>query len=878
MKPNQEQNLTPIMEQFFQIKRKYEKEILLFRMGDFYEMFGSDAERAAPVLGLTLTSRAHGKSMPRVPLAGVPYHTVERYIKQLIKAGFHVAICDQVEDPKKSKGLVKREVVEVITPGTVLLDDILDHSRNNFLIALSPDEPSRTAIARIDITTGDFETALMDNRLLYHFLDSINPAEIIFPDHLTVETLGTDLSRLKTTWTPYADWKFTAQEGYAKLCLFFNVANLKGYGLEESPPMISAAGAILFYLEDKQVTLDHIRRIRYLRMEDYMLIDSTTRRNLELLEPLNPGETDTSLYALLNRAKTPMGARLLRQWILQPLLDPLKIHQRQSVVHFFYHQDETLENLRRLLAKIGDLERLISKINSRRCNARDLYKLKEILGLLPQIKSCLPEKTDSPLLEQLSAEMVLQDELIEGIEQALKEELPLSITEGGMIREGFSPELDELRGIAFNSKYYIAQMEKNEIEKTGINSLKIRYNKVFGYFIEITKSNLDRAPEEYIRKQTMVNAERYITPELKEYEEKVLHAEEKIFELEGRLFQAIRQAVIDRMASLQSIAIGIAELDLYLNLAFLAKINYYTIPEIVSDDRIIIKNGRHPVVEALLREQQYVPNDVALDTRESQIVIITGPNMAGKSTYLRMVGLLVVMAQMGSYIPAESAQIGVCDRVFTRVGASDNVARGESTFLVEMSETANILNNATPHSLIILDEVGRGTSTFDGLSLAWALVEYLHQQETTRARTLFATHYHELTELEILLPQVANYNVQVKKIANQIVFLRKIVPGSADQSYGIEVAALAGMPRELLERARVILHELEERENKTIRSRHSRRNNNHSKNKELQLSLFSEITDPVHLKISGLKMDTLSPIDAWQFLSQLQQQIKSEGG
>ena len=852
------------MEQYYNIKKKYKNEILLFRMGDFYEMFGEDAKIAAPILGLTLTSRAHGKSMPKTPLAGVPYHAVDKYIKQLLKAGYNVAICEQIEDPKKSKGIVKREVVEVITPGTIINDDFLENKSNNYLISIF-EENNKFGIAQIDISTGEFQTGEFDDsNKLINYIDSIKPAEILIPENFTNNQTLNKLKNLKTTITEFDQWRFNFNEAYFKLTTFFKTQNLKGFGLEHYNLAIITAGVILFYLEEKQQPTNHINKISLLNNSEYMIIDSSTRKNLELISPLNQDDIDTTLFATLDKTKTPMGSRLLKKWIIQPLVNINLILDRQKAITFFYNNSDLIDEIQNILSKIGDFERLLAKINSRRTNARDLLKLASILKIIPDIKANLPQNTSSENLNLIINSLPQYDNLVKLIDESIDENAPLTITEGGFIKKGYNKELDELKQLRYDSKSYIANLEKQEIEKTGINSLKIKYNKIFGYFIEITKAHLDKVPKHYIRKQTMVNTERFITPELKEYEEKILNAEEKIFKLEEELFYEIRSKVLAKIDILQKSASAIALLDVIITLAFIARINYYTKPELDNSDEIVMKKARHPVIETLLNQQQFVPNDVELNTKNKQIIIITGPNMAGKSTYLRMVGLLVILAQMGSYIPADYAKIGIVDRVFTRVGASDNLARGESTFLVEMNETANILNNATNKSLIILDEIGRGTSTFDGLSIAWALVEYLHNNKQIKARTLFATHYHELTELELLLEGVCNYNILVKKVGDDIVFLRKVEPGTADQSYGIEVAALAGMPKKLLDRAKEILHQLEEEENISINKKTKQYNS-----KVQQLTLFKTPTEEIIDKIKRIDINTTTPIQALEILNEL---------
>ena len=802
--------LTPAMEQYMNFKRQHQDAILFFRMGDFYEMFYDDAKEASQLLGLTLTARNHGKTSGNVPLAGVPHHAMEGYLAKLIQLGRKVAICEQVEDPKEAKGVVKRDVVQVVSPGTALSDSMLDQQRNNFLVGLCP-HPDRVGLASVDLSTGDFTLDEVRPDELGDELASLAPAELLLAegdDEGWIESLQAVLPRVAVS--RIEDWHFEAETAYDILTNQLQVQSLKGFGCEDMEAAIRAGGATIAYLRDNQRgAIEHINRLQRKHREQFALIDATAQRNLDLLVNQQDGSRANTLLEVLDRTRTPMGARLLRQWIIQPLKDPELIEARLDAVATLLEQNQDRNALRQLLERIGDLERLMARICCQRANGRDLVALARSLAVTPDISSTLAA-TQSPLLEELrTRELPAVDELVDAILSALVDEPPATLTEGGLIRDGYHQGVDELRRIASGGKDYIARLQSTERERTGIASLKIGYNQVFGYYIEISMANLDKAPAEYHRKQTLTNAERFITPELKEYEEKVLGAEDRLKDLENELFLTLRERTAIWTPQVQQIARALARIDVPSSLAEVAASESYTRPIVDNDPQITIRDGRHPVVERQLRDGRFIPNDVQIDSTGAQILLITGPNMAGKSTIIRQVGLAVLMAQIGSFVPAREAKIGVVDRIFTRVGASDNLARGESTFMVEMNEAANILNNATTRSLILMDELGRGTSTFDGLSIAWAIVEYLHQRRDTHPRTLFATHYHEMTELETHLERVVNFNVQVREEGDRVIFLHRLIPGPADQSYGINVAQMAGMPPEIVARAKEILTRLE---------------------------------------------------------------------
>lgn len=863
---------TPLMEQYLSIKAKHKDAILFFRMGDFYEMFYEDAQIGAQVLGITLTSRAHGKAA-NVPLAGFPHHALDTYLTKMIKAGYRVAICEQVEDPKKTKTIVKRDIIEIVTPGTTFSDDLLESRRNNYLISLLL-KGNICGLAGVDVSTGEFFVSEINKQDLNEQVQSLTPAEIVLSESQQQFVINHLSNSDKFFITTRDDWIFTRDYGYEILTEHFKTVSLKGFGCDDLDAGIAAAGAILNYIKENQKSsLAHISRITRRDNNDYLTIDPTTQKNLELIQSLSNQNKQGTLISILDHTKTAMGGRLLVQWLLHPLAHIKPIKLRLDAIEEFLQKDKIRGTIRDILKYVGDLERLISKITTGRANARDLNALKATLTKIPEIKQTLQEMEAEYVVKSRDNLKELP-EVVNEIEKAIVDDPPLITSEGGLIRQGYNAELDHLREIAFSGKNWIAKLQATERERTGISSLKVKYNKVFGYYIEVTKPHLSKIPQDYTRKQTLVGSERFITPELKEYEEQVLTAEEKIIELEYELFDKLRQLVAQRVTVIQENAALIAQLDCLTNLAEVAQRNNYCKPEIVADDEIIIKDGRHPVVEKLLPcGESFIPNDVHLNNSNDQILIITGPNMAGKSTYLRQVGLIILMAQMGSFVPAKLAKIGLVDKIFTRVGASDNLAGGESTFLMEMNETANILNNATNKSLILLDEIGRGTSTFDGLSIAWSVSEFIHNSPQVAAKTLFATHYHELTELELILPRVRNYNVAVKEWGDKIVFLRKIVRGGCDHSYGIHVAQLAGLPKAVIERAREVLKNLESEElTPNELPKLAIKHNNHE---QQQLDFFAQIENSLREKINEIDPNNITPLEALSFLNELKMFIKN---
>ncbi len=862
---------TPLMEQYLAIKAKHKNAILFYRMGDFYEMFYDDAKVGAEVLGITLTSRSHGKSAD-VPLAGFPYHALDNYLTKMIKAGYRVAICEQVEDPKKAKKLVKRDVVEIVTPGTTFSDEILKSNRNNYLAAVFLKKDS-CGLAAADVTTGEFFVAEFSKEKLREQLLSIQPSEILVAE--TQQSYVQDqLEQIGDAFlSSREDWIFNRDYGYEILIEHFETSSLKGFGCEDLDAGIAAGGAVLNYLKENQKNeLRHINQIRRNYDADFMTVDPTTQKNLELIQSLSQRDNRGTLISVLDQTKTAMGGRKLVNWVLRPLNKEEPIKMRLDAVEEFVQQNSVREELRELLRNIGDLERLISKISTGRANARDLIALKSALRLVPEMQSML-DGAESAYAVNIKQNLHDLSEIVDEIERAIVDEPPLATSEGGLIRRGFNEDLDHLREIAYSGKDWIARLQNTERERTGIPSLKVNYNKVFGYYIEVTKPHLAKVPDDYIRKQTLVNAERFITPQLKEYEEQVLGAQEKIVALEYELFDNVRQMAARHVKEIQQNASLIGELDCLLNFSQIAIDNNYTKPVITSSDEIKIKDSRHPVVEKLLPVgEAFVPNDVYLNNESDQISIITGPNMAGKSTYLRQVGLIALLGQIGSFVPARKAEIGLVDKIFTRVGASDNLAGGESTFLMEMNETANILNNATPKSLILLDEIGRGTSTFDGLSIAWSVAEYLHNASHVAAKTLFATHYHELTELALILPRVKNYNVAVKEWGDKVIFLRKIVEGGCDHSYGIQVAQLAGLPRPVISRAKEVLSNLEADElTPNDIPRLARHQDNALKAKVSQLDFFAEQENKIREALEQIDVNSLTPIEAINKLFELKQ-------
>ena len=803
-------DVTPAMEQYLRFKDEHSDAVLLFRMGDFYETFYDDAKEVSGLLGLALTSRNNGRGGESVPMAGVPHHALDTYLARLIKAGRKVAICEQMEAPQKGKAVVRREVVQVVSPGTALSDNLLDQNRNNYLMGLWV-ESNRLGAAVTDLSTGDFRTMERDVDDLWEVLERISPAEVLAPESWADANEDEMARRMPGTLLVRAeDWHFGFAYAHDLLLEHFRVNSLKGFGCDLLTVGVSAAGAVLAYLKQNQKgAVSHVTRLSRESDSAYMGLDLVTQRNLELISSIQGGRREGTLLSLLDRTCTAMGARTLRAWLSQPLLNVSRIESRQDAVEDFVRHPLRRESVRAALKHVGDLERLMSRICCGRCSPRDLVSLKTSLQSIPGLRDTLDEAAAELLVKARCDGLPDSGELVQLIDRTVVDEPPFQLSDGGIIREGNNAELDELRDAASGGRRWVAELQAKERERTGIPSLKVGYNKAFGYYIEITKAKMDRAPHDYLRKQTLVNAERFITPALKEWEAKILGADERAKELEKELFQQLRGEVEAWVNEVQRTARTVAVVDVLACLAEVAAVNDYVRPEVDESTGIDIREGRHPVVEGLLPAGRFVPNDFFVDGEHEQVLIITGPNMAGKSTILRQIGLIVLLAQLGSFVPARAARVGVVDRIFTRVGASDNLARGESTFLVEMNEAANILNNASPRSLVLLDEIGRGTSTFDGLSIAWAMTEYLHNTASIQPRTLFATHYHELTELEESLPRVKNYSVAVRKEGDNVTFLHRLVPGGCDHSYGIEVARLAGMPRNLIARAREVLCRLE---------------------------------------------------------------------
>jgi DNA mismatch repair protein MutS len=860
-------SLTPLLEQYHQIKQKYHDTILLFQVGDFYEMFYDDAKIVSKALGLTLTARSHGK-YNKVPLAGVPIKALDTYLSRLVSAGFKVAICEQLEAPGLAK-IIKRNVIEVITPGTAMRPALLEDNKNRYLLGIMPDDKNY-GIAFADISTGEFYLAEFKASNLSEEIQKIDPKEIIIPTNC--QSLISH-SQFKIPLTALDGYYFSYDFAYDKLKHHFGIANLTGFGVEDQRLGIQAAGAVLYYLEETQKnTLPHIRKISLYRYSDYLLVDRMTRKNLELTERLSDGASEGTLLSVLERTQTPAGARLLRRWLLAPSMEVETIKARQSSVEEFLKTSFLTKDLSQALGKIGDLERISGRIACERASARDLVALKNFLQVVPDIKNLLA-KSNVPLLKGSHDQIDDFSPIVNRIEKTLVEEPPMVITEGGLIRTGYAQELDEMRNLSRNAKKYIADLQEQERRATGIPNLRVSYNSVFGYFIEVTKSYLNLVPKNYLRKQTVTNAERYITQELKEYETKVLNAEERIKTLEYELFLELRKEIGLAVPKILKLSAILAQLDVLLSLAVVAKENNYAKPGVNEGSEIIIKDSRHPVVERLATEP-FIPNDIKLDTENQQVLLITGPNMAGKSTYLRQAALIVIMAQIGSFVPASDAKIGIVDKIFTRIGASDDLSRGVSTFLAEMNETANILNNATSRSLVILDEVGRGTATYDGLAIAWAVVEYLHTNPTLHPKTLFATHYHELTDIANFLPRVKNYNFTVKEYQDEIIFLRKLVEGKSDRSYGIAVAKLAGLPRAVIDRAKIVLAEFEKGEEFSVKSIPP----DAEGGKEMgdRKSVLSDQPSPILAELQKIDLNQLTPIEALNLIAELQKKMKPD--
>ncbi len=866
---------TPLMTQFYKIKEENPDTILFFRVGDFFETFAEDAKTASKVLGITLTKRANGKAS-HVALAGFPHHAIDTYLPKLVRAGFRVAVCEQIENPKLAKGLVKREVVEVITPGVAFSDKLLDHKNNNYLASIFL-QNDNVGIAFADISTGEFYVYEVSQAFLEEQIHHINAAEILIStEQKGILTPIIEAQNLPVRVTKVDEWIFDSDYADDTLLKQFKTKTLKGFGIENLTTGKIAAGVVLNYLKETQKgKLDHLNKISNYNPSDYMMLDASTRRNLEISFTMQEGKREGSLISILDNTETAMGGRLLKKWITAPLRKLKPILQRQESIEEFFTNKKLRENLKNELREIGDIERLISKVCTGRANPRELINLKTSLKKIPLLKQLLDQAKTSNI-SIINKRLNDLENVVEKLELAISDSPPLSITDGGIIREGYSPELDEIRDISSNAKTWIANMQREERERSKIPSLKVSYNRVFGYYIEISNTHRDKIPENYIRKQTLVNSERYITPELKVYEEKVLNAQETISNLEYNLFNEIRNYIATETEAIQENAKLIAMLDTYLSFAECADNYKYVKPQINELDKIEIKNGRHPVVEQILSHgNKFTPNDCNLSNDDTQIVVLTGPNMSGKSVYLRQVGLLVLLAQIGSFVPADSASIGLIDRIYTRVGASDNITAGESTFLVEMQEAANILNNATSKSLILFDEIGRGTSTFDGISIAWSITEYLHENPNVAAKTLFATHYHELNEMAELFPRIKNYKVDVREYGDKVIFLHKVSKGGADHSYGIQVAQMAGLPLFVVNRAKEILENLEGKELTPYELKKAKLEKNKN-NDDSQFSLFEIKDDSLRKEISDLSINDITPMDALNKLSSLKQKIDED--
>lgn len=880
--------ITPMMQQYLQTKEQYKDCILFYRLGDFYEMFYDDAVIASKELELTLTGKSCGLD-ERAPMCGVPYHAVDSYLNKLVTRGYKVAIVEQVEDPKLAKGIVKREVVRIVTPGTNFSTISLDESKNNYLMSIAYLN-NEFGISIADITTGDYYvTQVCSIRLLLDEINKFLPSEIICNDAFFM--CGTDIddlkNRLNISVFSLETWYFDEELCVQALKNHFNVIDLSGLGITDYACGVIAAGALMQYLmETQKNSLSHLTKIIPYSTEKYMVIDTSTRRNLELCETMREKQKHGSLLWVLDKTKTAMGARMLRSYIEQPLVLKEDIINRQDAIAELNTNLITRDELREYLGPIYDLERLISKIAYRSANPRDLIAFKNSLLMLPPIKELMSD-FKCRLLCSINKDLDTLDDITNLIDSSIFEEPPITIKEGGIIKEGYSEDIDKLRRAKNEGKSWLAQLESEERERTGIKNLKIKYNKIFGYYLEVTNSYKEQVPKEYIRKQTLANSERYTTPKLKELEDIIIGAEDKLFSLEYDLFSDIREKISSQVVRIQTTAKAVAALDVFASLAFVAERNGYVRPNINENGVIEIKNGRHPVVEKMMNENMFVPNDTYLDSDSKRVSIITGPNMAGKSTYMRQTALIVLLTQIGSYVPASKADICVCDKIFTRVGASDDLANGQSTFMVEMTEVANILRNATANSLLILDEIGRGTSTFDGLSIAWAVVEHICSKKLLGAKTLFATHYHELTELEGTLEGITNYCISVKEQGDNIVFLRKIVSGGADKSYGIQVAKLAGVPDTVIERAKKLVSELSNADityrAKSIASNLqpgslSDVNGNGPDIVDLkQMSLFDTVREEdIINELTNMDLEGMTPIDALNKLYSIQNKLKSK--
>ena len=879
--------VTPMMQKYLETKEEYPDCILFYRLGDFYEMFFEDALTASKELEITLTGKSCGLE-ERAPMCGVPFHAVDGYLNKLVAKGYKVAICEQVEDPKLAKGLVKREVVRIVTPGTNTNFQAIDEGRNNFIMCIAYFQ-GKTGISIADVTTGDYYlTEVEDNRKLLDEINKYSPSEIICNDAFLLS--GIDIEELKgrmhVAVYPLEPHFFDEERGRKSLLKHFHVTTLMGMGIEDFPSGLIAAGGLMQYLSDTQKTsLEHITHLYPYLTSKYMLLDSSTRRNLELTETLREKQKRGSLLWVLDKTKTAMGARTLRQFVEQPLIDKSKVEMRLNSVEALSKQAIERDEIREYLNPIYDLERLLGKVSYRSANPRDLIAFRNSLKMLPHIKTLLGDFQDA-LLSEIDGEIDALDDICTLIENAIEEDPPVAIKEGGIIKAGFDETIDKLRHAKTEGKDWLAKLEEEDRERTGIKNLKIKYNKVFGYYYEVTNSYQSMVPDDYIRKQTLANAERYTNARLKELEDMILNAEDKLFSLEYDMFCQLRDAIAGEMERIQRTAKAVAKLDVLASFSFVAERNHYVRPAINEKGVIDIKGGRHPVVEQMISDEMFISNDTYLDNNKYCVSIITGPNMAGKSTYMRQVALIVLMAQIGCFVPAASANIGLVDRIFTRVGASDDLASGQSTFMVEMNEVANILRNATVNSLLILDEIGRGTSTFDGLSIAWAVIEHISNKKLLGAKTLFATHYHELTELEGKMNNVNNYCIAVKEKGDDIVFLRKISKGGTDKSYGIQVAKLAGVPDMVIDRAKEIVAQLcdndilEKVQSIAIEQKETKHKAVKYDEVDLsQMSLFDTVKDEDVLnELKEIDVTTLTPLDALNTLYRLQNKLKNRWG
>ena len=867
--------LTPMMKQFLDLKAKHPDAVMLFRCGDFYETYSTDAIVASEILGITLTKRNNGKSGQTIEMAGFPHHALDTYLPKLIRAGKRVAICDQLEDPKLTKKLVKRGITELVTPGVSINDNVLNYKENNFLAAVHFGKGA-CGVAFLDISTGEFLTSEGTTDYVDKLLNNFAPKEVLFERGKRPMFEGNFGSKFFTF--ELDDWVFTESTAREKLLKHFEVKNLKGFGVEHLKNGIIASGAVLQYLIMTQHTqIGHITSLARIEEEKYVRLDKFTVRSLELVGSMNDG--GSSLLGVIDKTISPMGARLLKRWLLFPLKDMRPINDRLDVVEYFFKHPDFKELIAEQLHPVGDLERILSKVAVGRVSPRELVALKVALQAIEPIKTACQE-ADNASLNRIGEQLNLCQSVRDRIEREINNDAPLLVNKGGVIKNGVSEELDELRRIAYSGKDYLLQIQQRESEQTGIPSLKIGYNNVFGYYIEVRNAHKDKVPREWIRKQTLANAERYITQELKEYEEKILGAEDKILVLETQLFSDLVQSLVEFIPPIQIDANQLARLDCLLSFSTVAQENKYIRPVIADDDMLDIRQGRHPVIEKQLPiGEPYIANDVRLDTESQQIIIITGPNMAGKSALLRQTALITLMAQIGCFVPAESAHIGLVDKIFTRVGASDNISVGESTFMVEMNEAANILNNLSPRSLVLFDELGRGTSTYDGISIAWAIVEYIHEHPRARARTLFATHYHELNEMEKTFKRIKNYNVAVKEVDNKVIFLRRLERGGSEHSFGIHVAKMAGMPKSIVRRADEILKQLEQENRQTGTVSGKTITEGASSAGGMQLSFF-QLDDPVLCQIRdellNLDVNNLTPLEALNKLNDIKRILKGK--